>query len=54
MDNNVHAKLINELFDARVYGLPIHFAARNEILALRKRIAELEKPKRVTKIKPKE
>lgn len=54
MDKSIHVKLINELFDARVYGLPIHFAARNEIKALRKRVAELEKKQEKPARKPKD
>jgi uncharacterized small protein (DUF1192 family) len=33
---------MDEFEDEAVYNLPVHFAARNEIRALRTRIAELE------------
>ena len=41
--DKTHEKLIEELFDTNLHRLPIDFAARNEIMNLRARAAELEK-----------
>ena len=41
--DETHEKLIEELFNTNLHRLPIDFAARNEIMNLRDRVAELEK-----------